>query len=89
MRLYGSETPKRHLAYCNSAAIALLDLGRLEGWCKKVQQQDQSGVSRKKTVQKYVDKNGRERYKGTVHLKGTESETYLLETLTYFQYQKN
>lgn len=77
MRLYGSPTPKRHLAYCNSPAISKLDLGKLTGWAKKLLRDEAEGIQPVKTVQKYIDKSGKQRYKGTSALKPTESETYL------------
>ena len=80
MGLYGSPTPKRHFAYSNSSAIGLLDLGRLRGWAQKQKAMAKAGVDIAKTVVKYIDKNGRERYKGSKALKFTESETHLLET---------
>lgn len=77
MALYGGPTPKRHVAFSNSATIAKLQMGKLEGWQKKVKQDEAAGIQRVKTVQKYIDKNGRSRYKGAEGLKPSESETKL------------
>ena len=75
MALYGGPTPKRHVAYSNSPAIARLDLGKLQGWIRRTRAMDAAGVKRPKTVEKYIDKKGRQRYKGSADLKPTESET--------------
>jgi hypothetical protein len=79
MAMYGGPTPKRHCAYSNSPGIAKLYLGKLEGWAKKVQAEDQAGVERIKTVTKYVDSQGKVRYKGAEGLKPSESEPQLLQ----------
>lgn len=79
MALYDGPTPKRHFAYSNSSAIRSLDLGRLVGWSKHVKAQEEQGVSRVKTVKKYHDKHGRERYKGDSGLRASESGTYLVQ----------
>lgn len=73
--MYGGETPKRHMAFANSPGIQKLDLGKLEGWAKKVQAMEAAGVERTKTVKKYIDKKGRQRFQGSAALKPTESET--------------
>ena len=75
MALYGGPTPKRHLAYSNSPAISRLDLGRLQGWRKKLADDEAAGIKPVKLVTKYIDKHGRQRYKGSSALKGSESES--------------
>ena len=76
MALYGAPTPKRHVLWGNSPGIQKLDLGQMKGWAKKVQAQDASGEERVKTVKKYINKDGRQCWKGDVGLKPSESETY-------------
>lgn len=78
MALYGGPTPKRHLGYSNSSGIRRLDLGALQGWAKKVRSQEAAGIQRVKTVHKYQDKSGKVRYKGSKHLKSSESESQLV-----------
>lgn len=75
MALFGGPTPKRHVAYSNSPEIQRLDMGRLKGWTKKLKEEEAQGIQRVKTVQKYVDKKGKQRYKGAEGLKPSESET--------------
>lgn len=88
--MYGGPTPKRHVAYSNSAAIAKLDLGRLQGWTKKVKALEAKGIPRVQTVIKYYDKQGRLRYKGCKALKHSESDTYLFITgHIKFRYMEN
>lgn len=77
MALYGGPTPKRHVAFSNSATVAKLNLGKLEGWQKKVKQDEAAGIQRVKTVRKYIDKNGKPRYHGSEGLKASEPETKL------------
>ena len=87
--MYGGPTPKRHVAYSNSPGIAKLDLGRLQGWTKKIKDMEEKGIPRVQTVIKYHDKNGRLRYKGCKALKYSESDTYLFITgHTKFRYGK-
>ena len=78
MALCGGPTPKRHLGYSNSSGIRRLDLGALQGWAKKVRSQEAAGIQRVKTVHKYQDKSGKVRYKGSKHLKSSESESQLV-----------
>lgn len=80
MAHYGGPTPKRHVAYSNSHAIGLLDLGRLKGWSQKQKAKKKAGLETVTTVVKYIDKQGRQRYKGSKALKFSESETHLWET---------
>ena len=72
MSHYGGPTPKKHVAYSTSDAIGALTLGKLEGWTKKVRAAEDAGVSRVKTVTKYTDKSGKQRYKGTPNLRKSE-----------------
>lgn len=60
---YKSSTPKRHYAYSNSTSILKIDKGVLQGWKRKG----------KKKVTTAVDASGRNRYKGTSKLRGTET----------------
>lgn len=83
MRSYGGPTPKRHVLYANSPAIQSLYKGRLVGWSKHIKAQDAAGVARVKTVDKYVDKSGQVRYKGSKGLRPSESETYLLQNVIF------
>ena len=64
---YKSLTPKRHYAYSNSKPIHRLDKGVLQGW--KAKKKEGNGVV---TVARYIDANGKKRYKGTKSLKSTE-----------------
>ncbi|CAL1168005.1 unnamed protein product [Cladocopium goreaui] len=50
----------------------VLDLGRLQGWAKKVRQDEAAGVERVKLVTKYIDKAGKKRYKGSASLRSSE-----------------
>ena len=63
MKHYGSRTSKRHMGFANSPAIRRLDLGRLQV----------SKGPAPKTCVKYQDKQGRLKYKGTKHIKATET----------------
>ena len=70
MATYGGPTPKRHVAYSNSPAIQSL--------YKHVQSQDAAGIDRVRTVKKYIDKEGKQRFKGDKGLRPSESEPYLI-----------
>ena len=63
---YQSATPKRHYGYANSPVIHRIDRGKLQGWKNR-------GVKKVETAQKYKDKGGKDRYKGTPSLRSTES----------------
>ena len=65
MRLYGSVSPKRHIAWASSSWIAKLDLGPLKGW-KPSMNPD------KKTAHVYKTSTGEKKYQGSRHLKGTQ-----------------
>ena len=77
MHHYKSLTPKRHIAYSNSAVIKNLDRGILTGWKAKSKE-----PGRVKTVEFYQNKKGKTCWKGTKRLKQTE--TLGLEPLLYF-----
>lgn len=62
--MYGSATPKRHIAWCNSEWIQCLDLGALRGWRKE--------MNPNKTARVYLDKRGVKRYVGSKFLKATQ-----------------
>lgn len=64
MKLWGSESPKRHIAWSSSEWVQSLDLGRLRGW--------KSGMNPNKTARVYLDGAGRKRYVGSRHLKQTQ-----------------
>lgn len=78
MATYGGPTPKRHVAYSNSPAIQSLYKGALTGWAKHVQSQEAAGIDRVRTVKKYIDKEGKQRFKGDKGLRPSESEPYLI-----------
>ena len=59
--MYGAPTPKRQCAYSNSYAIKKLDVG----WKRM--------VAKVPTAEKYQDRSGKVRYKGTKHLRHSES----------------
>ena len=63
---YDAPTPKRHYAYANTPVVLRLDRGVLQKWKPKT-------GKKVKTVEHYVDKNGKKRYKGTKQLRGTEN----------------
>ena len=67
MHHFKSLTPKRHYAYSNSKPIHRLDKGVLQGW--KAKKKEGNGVV---TATRYIDANGKKRYKGTTSLKSTE-----------------
>ena len=61
MAHYKSPTPKRHYAYANSEKIHELDKGPLRA------------VDRNITAEHYFNKQGKKCYKGTKHLRPTET----------------
>ena len=63
MAHFQSKTPKRHLIFANSTAVSVLNKGKLTFPKNK---------PRVKTVRKYKNKDGRDCYAGTVHLRATE-----------------
>ena len=82
MKLYGGPTPKRHVAWSNSAVISSLDLGRLKGWSKFLDDKKKSGEEQVKLVEKYIDKKGKQRWKGSKALKSSESSPQLFVVQT-------
>ena len=62
---YGGPTPKRHWVYSNSRSVLGLNRGKLRGWKKN--------KSATAPVRHYRDAEGKKRYVGTKHLKGTGS----------------
>ena len=89
MASYGGLTPKRHIAYSNSPAVQVLDLGTL---LKAVR--DRLSKHTCQSSKTYVSKNGRKRFAGTKFLKRTQmlATNELLKvfvrwnTATYFRY---
>ena len=65
---YKSATPKRHYGYANTTAIHKIDKGVLQKW--------KSRGKKVVTAERYVDKSGKARYKGTKSLRSTESLTF-------------
>lgn len=61
MQHYEGPTPKRHYAYSNSPEVMRLDQGKLKRKTSSV-----------KTAVTYVDKEGKQRYKGTPALRKSE-----------------
>lgn len=66
MQLYGSLTPKRHIAWSNSATVRKLDLGVL---AREVREKLSS---KRKSSKTYKNKRGRKAFCGTRHLRGTQ-----------------
>ena len=66
MGMYGSPTPKRHRGFSNNPGTSFLDLG---AWKRAFQKQNK----KVKTVQKYINKDGKLSYCGTKALKDTQS----------------
>jgi len=60
MMMYGSLTPKRSYCFSNAYGIQRLDVG----WRRM--------KAKIATVEKYIDRKGRQRWKGTSQLKSTE-----------------
>lgn len=65
---YSGPTPKKHYAFANSPHIGRLWRGRLVGWTKKPKEERE----RKSTTIRYVDKQGRARWKGSPLLRSSE-----------------
>lgn len=65
MAHYGGRTPKRHWAFGNSRVILALDRGVLRKWKPKP-------GGHVTTAERYVDGQGKRRYKGTSKLRSTE-----------------
>lgn len=67
MALYGSPTPKRHIAWSNAATVQCLDLGILR---KFVRQKLSKGSC--KSAKTYTNPNGKKSFAGTSLLKHTQ-----------------
>ena len=67
MAHYKSPTPKRHYAYANSEKIHELDKGPLRAVDRKAKK------DRIITAEHYFNKQGKKCYKGTKHLRPTET----------------
>ena len=79
---YGGPTPKKHIAFSNSPHVAGLWMGKLKNWLQTKQKLKEAGKS-VELVQKYVDKHGKKRWKGTKQLRGSESDAYLLASILF------
>lgn len=69
---YGGPTPKPHVAWSNSYHVASLYMGKLVGWAKKKRELADDGKAPHGLVVKYVDKAGKQRYKGSQTLRASE-----------------
>jgi hypothetical protein len=69
MMLYGSKSPKRHVAWSNSEAISKLHTGPLN-------RGKATSNAKGKTYRTYIDKSGHQRFHGTKFLKGTQILAY-------------
>ncbi|CAK9002232.1 unnamed protein product [Durusdinium trenchii] len=69
---YGGKTPKRHYAFSNSRHVAKLNAGKLTGWAKRKRALESLGQGTK-LVDKYVDSQGKARWKGNKELRGSEN----------------
>lgn len=74
---YGAVTPKQHYMLSNCRHIAHLWVDRLKNWAATKKKLEAQGKS-KKLVVKYVDKQEKQRWKGTRELRSSESGSYLL-----------
>lgn len=68
---YGGPSPKRHYALSNAAAVGKLWVGKLKDWSTKKKQLAAEGKS-VRYVEKYIDKNGKKRWKGNRSLRSSE-----------------
>ncbi|CAK9067635.1 unnamed protein product [Durusdinium trenchii] len=50
MGKYGAKTPKRHITWCNSKHVNLLNLGRLSGWNYKSEEYEKHRTATTKVV---------------------------------------
>ena len=69
--MYGSLTPKRHIAYCNSKKVSVLDLGTLLAEMRKALSSHQYQSSKT-----YQSKKGKKSFAGTRFLKRTQTLGY-------------
>lgn len=67
MMLYGSITPKRHIAWANARTVKVLDLGRL---LREVKERMSSKV--RKSSKTYRNRRGGKSFVGTRHLRATQ-----------------
>lgn len=66
MRLYNGPSPKRHVAYCNSEWIEKLNIGRLKGWKKTMNE------GRRNTVEHRYEITGKKKWHGSKYLKSSQ-----------------
>ena len=86
---YGGKTPKPHYAFANSRHIARLNAGKLKGWAKHKKAMEEHGESHT-LVEKYTDSEGRQRWKGTSKLRGSELGPQLFQDFfPYFLWDKH
>ena len=71
MAHFDSRTPKRHFAFGNSRVVLGLDRGVLRKWKPK-------HGKKVTTAERYTDRSGKHRYKGTSSLKATEKHGFEL-----------
>lgn len=71
---YGGPTPKRHYAYSNSSHVGKLWMGRLRNWAATKDKLAKAGKAVELT-EKYIDKQGKRRWKGSRSLRSSESDT--------------
>ena len=69
---YGGPSPKRHYMLSNSSAVGKLWRGKLKNWSETKKKLESQGRS-VKYVEKYIDKAGKKRWKGTKSLRSSES----------------
>lgn len=65
--MYGSLTPKRHVAFCNAPTVQLMDLGVLEARVRERLSKHDC-----KSARTYKNKRGKRAFHGTKWLKGTQ-----------------
>ena len=82
---YGGPTPKPLFAFSNSRHVEKLNKGQLKGWVNQKKALKDSGKS-KDLVIKYIDGNGKRRYKGSSELRSSECGSYFLEALALCTY---
>ena len=80
---YGGPSPKRHYALSNAAAVGKLWEGKLKDWAATKKQLAAEGKS-VHYVQKYIDKNGKKRWKGNKSLRSSEFLGLFIVEWTYY-----
>ena len=80
---YGSVTPKRHYMLSNSPYIGGLWLGKLRNWAIPKAELASKGQG-KTLVIKYVDKHGKQRWKGSKSLRSSEFFVSIIGNLSVF-----